>query len=53
MTRTHYNAIAKIIKKNRSKNDATSWRMIKKLADYFTTIDNSRFNRQEFLTACL
>jgi len=52
MNEKHYKAIAEIIKKNRAKNNAASWRMITKLANYFT-IDNPRFDRQKFLTACL
>lgn len=52
MARKHYKAIAEIIKENRLKDDTASWRMIKKLADYFA-IDNPRFDRQKFITACL
>lgn len=52
ITRKHYKAIAEIIKIHRQKDNTASWRMIKRLADYFG-IDNPQFDRQKFLAACL
>lgn len=52
LAKKHHRAIARIIKQNRQKNDTASWLMIVRLADYFE-IDDSRFNRQEFIKACL
>ena len=52
MTRKHYKAIAEIINKNRKSNNAGTWRMITRLADYFTA-DNDRFNRNKFIKACI